>query len=245
MNHHRLGITALILLIFLTILHAHQILRPVESPLTPLAPVYFSGKIPSEITHGSKDKKQIIFTFDGGEGAQSASVVLDVLQKHNSQGTFFLTGKWVLRNPELVKRMHQEGHEIYNHSLTHPHLPTLTDERIALQLDTMEQILLGLVGTSTKPYFRPPYGDYDERVLSVAARQGYRAVMWTVDAGDWMESEGFTKEEVRARIFSHIKPGAIILMHIGDTITGAILDDVFTTIESQGYSLVSLSKGME
>lgn len=245
MNHHRLGITALILLIFLTIVHAYQTRNFVGHPPTFIPQIPFGGMVPAEITHGTTDKKQMIFTFDGGEGSQSASTVLDILQKHNSRGTFFLTGKWVLRNPELVKRMHREGHEIYNHSLNHPHLPTLADERIGLQLDTMDQILFNLIGTSTKPYFRPPYGDRDERVLAVAARMGYRSVMWTVDAGDWMESEGFTADEVRGRIFSHVEPGAIILMHLGDTITGSILDDVFTTVERLGYKLVPLSQGMK
>lgn len=244
MNHHRLGVTALVLLIILTIIYARWLTYSVEPTDMTIASAPFGGMVPSEITHGNRDKKQIIFTFDGGEGAQSASAVLDTLHKHNSRGTFFLTGKWVMRNPDLVQRMRREGHEVYNHSLSHPHLPLLSDQRIMLQLETMDETLLRLVGTSTKPYFRPPYGDRDARVLATAARAGYRSVMWTVDAGDWMESEGFTADEVRGRIFGNIEPGAIILMHLGDTITGSILDDVFTQIEARGYALASLSQGL-
>jgi peptidoglycan-N-acetylmuramic acid deacetylase len=244
MNHHRLGVTALILLIFLTIIYAHRQLSPFDEPISPIISIPFAGKVPEPITRGDTSKKQVIFTFDGGEGSQSASIILDVLQKHHTHGTFFLTGLWVTRNPDLVKRMQKEGHEIYNHTLTHPHLPTLDREHVVAELVGMDRIFSSLTSSSTKPYFRPPYGEYDRAVLASASRAGYRAVMWTVDAGDWMESQGFTEEETRQRIFSHLEPGAIILMHLGDTITGSILDDVFTKIEEQGYSLVPLSQGL-
>ncbi|OHA44770.1 MAG: hypothetical protein A3G04_02885 [Candidatus Taylorbacteria bacterium RIFCSPLOWO2_12_FULL_44_9] len=244
MNYHRLGITALVLILFLTLIYMIQRLMPDRKLLVDAIQIGFEDKVPSPITHGDVSKRQVIFTFDGGEGSQSAFVVLDILRKHHARGTFFLTGKWVLRNPDLIRRMQAEGHEIYNHSLTHPHLPFLTDREIANELGNMDRTLLNLINTSTKPYFRPPYGDYDERVLFAAARHGYRAVMWTIDAGDWMESEGFTADAVRARIYSHIEPGAIVLMHLGDDITGLILDEIFTQIEDLGYKIVSLTQGI-
>lgn len=245
MNHRRLGVTALIFLILLTVIYVHKQLSPIEMPIVPIISVPFAGKVPHIITHGDTTKKQVIFTFDGGEGSQSASIVLDTLKKHNTHGTFFLTGTWVTRNPDLAKRMIREGHEIYNHTLTHPHLPSLEISQIKDELRSMDQILFNLTGSSTKPYFRPPYGEYNQDVLTAASRAGYRAVMWTTDAGDWMESEGFTEAETRDRIFSHLEPGAIILMHVGDTITGAILDDVFTKVEGLGYTLVPLSQGLD
>jgi delta-lactam-biosynthetic de-N-acetylase len=219
-------------------------LTPKEIPLPIIPQIPFDGMVPKEITRGDTSKKQIIFTFDGGEGSQSAPAILDVLAKHHVRGTFFLTGIWVTRNPDLVKRMRDEGHEIFNHTYDHPHLPTLDDQQIAKEFEDMNRTVLSLFGSSTKPYFRPPYGDFDHEVLSAAARVGYRAVMWTIDAGDWMESQGYTESDVRERIFSHTSPGAIILMHIGDTITGSILDDVFTTLELQGYKIVSLTQGL-
>lgn len=244
MNHHRLGITALIFVIIISGFYIHTQLasRNISPPIIPYLP--FGGTIPKEITHGDTSKKQVIFTFDGGEGTQSVSKILNVLKKHHVRGTFFLTGKWILRNSDLVKRIISEGHEIFNHSYDHPHFTEISNEQIVSELVNMDLAFESIAGTSTKPYFRPPYGDRDLRILKSAAHAGYRSVMWTVDAGDWMESEGYTEDQVRERIFSHLESGTIILMHVGDTITGSILDDVFTTIENQGYKIVSLTQGM-
>ncbi len=243
-SHHRRSISALIILLVIVILYAHERTIAPMSVLTPMVHVPFAGLVPAPIYQGSTTSHQVIFTFDGGEGNQSADHILSVLDKHHARATFFLTGTWVEHNPELVKKIQAAGHDIYNHSYSHPHLPTLTDSEIVQQLARMDEVFISTTGSSTLPFFRPPYGEYDKRVLSAAARQRYRAVMWTVDAGDWMESGGFTDAETKSRIYQNIDPGSIILMHIGDTITGRILDDVLTEVESRGYSIVPLSQGL-
>jgi peptidoglycan/xylan/chitin deacetylase (PgdA/CDA1 family) len=101
-----------------------------------------------------------------------------------------------------------------------------------------------VVPISSRPFFRAPYGDRDERVMDAAFKAGYHSVYWTVDAHDWEESTGVTSTEVITRIVSSLKPGNIYLMHIGDNITGNILDQVFTTIEEKGYKIVSLTEGL-
>ena len=160
------------------------------------------------------------------------------------KGSFFLTGKFVQANPDLVRRMVAQGNEIFNHTYDHPFLTKLTDEKITSELDLMDQTLQSVASTSPKPYFRAPYGDRDARVRSAAAQDGYRSVYWTVDARDWMEPKGETADQVKARILDNIAPGTIYLMHLGDTITGSILDDVFTKLEAQGYKMVSLTQGI-
>ncbi len=197
-----------------------------------------------EISRGDTSKKQVIFTFDGGSGAQSAEAILGTLNKHHVQGTFFLTGKWAEANPSLVKKIAQNGNEIFNHTYDHKDLTTLTDTQIADELSHAERIISGLTGVTTKPYFRPPYGARNQHVREFVALEGYQSIFWTVDALDWKESSGETASQVKTRILSNVQPGTIFLMHIGDTITGSILDDVFTQIESRGYSVVSLTKGI-
>lgn len=197
-----------------------------------------------EITHGDKNKKQVIFTFDGGDSATSGTKILDILEKHHVKGTFFLTGKFIEKNSVLVRRMNGAGHEIYNHTYSHPYLTSITDDEIGGELWKMEKVLETTVNESSKPYFRPPYGDRDERVLKKAFSSGYQSVYWTIDALDWKESEGETDGTVRYRILSTLAPGNIYLMHIGDNITGNILDELFTTIESKGYKIVSLTQGL-
>ncbi len=229
----------------------------------------FSFTAPTvEIVRGDRNKQQVIFTFDGGSGMQSGEQILAALSKHRVKGTFFLTGKFIEQNPLFVAEIAAAGHEIFNHTYDHPHLPTLTDEQITTELYEMNNLLvttlasttarddkwnvasavapvdISVSNTSSRPYFRPPYGDRDDRVKEVAARYGYRCVYWTVDARDWEESTGETATNVTERIIGSLSSGNIYLMHLGDNITGQILDDVFTTIEGKGYKIVSLTEGL-
>jgi len=197
-----------------------------------------------EIYRGDVTKKQVIFTFDGGSVDVSALKILSVLKKHGVKGTFFLTGRFIEDNKDIVRRIHDEGHEIFNHTYDHPHLPTISDNDIVSQLARMDQRLEEVAGISSKPYFRAPYGDRDQRVLRTAFNQGYQSVFWTLDALDWMESEGVNSEQVRNLILSSLASGNIYLMHLGDSITGNILDDLFGEIERRGYKIVSLTQGL-
>jgi len=198
----------------------------------------------AEISYGNTAKKQVIFTFDGGSSIQSGQSILNILKKHNVKGTFFLTGKTVTNYPDFVKQIAVQGSEIFNHTYDHKDLTKLSDVEIAAELNGMEKVLQNTVSVSSKPYFRAPYGSRDARVLAAAQNAGYRSVFWTVDAMDWKESRGETTDQVKNIILSNLKPGTIYLMHVGDNITGQILDDVFTQIESKGYKIVSLTQGL-
>ncbi len=247
-----LGIIIVATGIFDLVYHGVVTTRPIAVPAFIFA---------REITHGDTSKKQVIFTFDGGSGLQSGKKILEVLANHHVKGTFFLTGKFVEKNADFVREIVSGGHEIFNHTYDHLHLPTLTDGEIVAELDKMDRIFTRIVSStsrsmsasvadatavsvSSKPFFRAPYGDRDERVADIAFKAGYHGVYWTVDARDWEESTGITAANVTHRIVSSLAPGDIYLMHIGDNITGEILDDVFTTIEKRGYKLVSLTQGI-
>ena len=197
-----------------------------------------------EITRGDTGKKDVIFTFDGGNTTQSADKVLEALAKHHIKGTFFLTGKMIEAYPDLVKKIAAQGHEIFCHTYDHPDLTKISDDAITDELEKTEKALLAVADISPKPYFRAPYGTRNDKVLAVAARAGYTSVYWTVDALDWMGPKIKTQSQVKERILSRLAPGNIYLMHLGDTITGAVLDSVFTTIEARGYRIVSLTQGI-
>ena len=199
--------------------------------------------IKGEISRGNQNKKQIIFTFDMGAGISSAQKILETAKNHNLKLTFFSTGQFAQKNPDLIRQIAAWGHEIFNHTYSHPHLPQLTDEQIKEELDRAEETISALTGTTTKPFFRPPYGDRTAHVLEIAKQNGYQSVYWTTDALDW--EKGKTADEVKQRIYSNLKNGAIILMHVGDDITGSILDEIFTYLENQGYKIVSLADGIK
>lgn len=197
-----------------------------------------------EIVRGDISKRQVIFTFDGGDGSESSMKVLQVLAKHNVKGSFFLTGKFVEANQDLVRSMALLGHEVYNHTYSHLHLPKLNDDDIDAQMKMTEEVLKRVANIDPKPYMRAPYGDRDGRVLKKLFKDGYQSVYWTVDAMDWEESNGQTAKEVKERILMNLAPGNIYLMHLGDNLTGQILDEVFTNIESKGFKIVSLKEGV-
>jgi len=199
--------------------------------------------IKDEISRGNPNKKQIIFTFDGGAGINSAQKILETAKNHNVKITFFVTGKFAEKNPELIKQIATEGHEIFNHTYSHPYLTQISDEQIKEELNKTEQIVSDLTSKTTKPFFRPPYGDRNAHVLEVAQSEGYQSVFWILDALDWMSDK--TADEVKQRIYRKLSNGAIILMHIGDDITGNILDEVFNKIENDGYKIVSLTEGIK
>ncbi len=219
---------------------SNQIKTPTSSPDIILP----KGTIPAEITRGKTTEDQIIFTFDGGSVDISGSKILDALESRGLKGTFFLTGDFIAKYPDVVRRMVKNGHEIYNHTYSHPYLTQASEEEIVSELGRTEKALIDLVGVSSKPFFRTPYGDRDARVLRIAAGEGYRSVYWSYDASDWRESEGETREEVRTKILSNVYPGAIVLMHMGDTISGDILGGVIDEIHRKGYRVVSLTEGL-
>jgi peptidoglycan/xylan/chitin deacetylase (PgdA/CDA1 family) len=164
------------------------------------------------------------------------------LAQYGVRGTFFLTGKFSEANPDLTRQIASAGHEIFNHTYSHPDLATVSDDTIAAELQREENINLSLTGKSTKPYFRPPYGSRNAHILDVAWAQGYRSVYWTVDALDWQTTA--TDSFVYNRVISNLSNGMIVLMHIGDDITGRILGSLFADIKSRGYSIVSLTQGL-
>ena len=198
--------------------------------------------VPPEIIWGDITQKVVIFTFDAGAGTQSLQIVLDALKKENLKATFFLTGKWAEQNPEMVKQISEAGHEIFNHTYSHPHLTTLTDEQIISELTKADEVISKIIGKSTKPYFRPPYGESNDHVLKIAAEVGYQSVRWTIDALDWEESSGRTAQQVKDRILNNLKPGTIYIMHIGDNLTGQVIDELLSKIKEQGYFISSLSR---
>lgn len=218
---------------------------PTPTPQTPAPTPTGFTQTPPEISKVTTTRKQVVFTFDGGAGTQSAEAILTTLHKHGVRGTFFTTGKWAEQNPGLIRKINDQGHEIFNHTYSHPHLTQLSDQAIRDELQKTETIIKNLTGKTTKPYFRPPYGERTTHIRAVASEQGYQSVYWTIDALDWKETEGYTTQQVKDRIFANLQPGAIYLMHIGDTITGNVLDSVFTEIKNRGYSINPLTEGLK
>lgn len=195
----------------------------------------------NEVSHGSRMKPLIALTFDAGADSSPTYEILNVLAKHNLHCTFFLTGKWIERNPELTRRIATEGHEIGNHTYSHRSLPKLPDGEIVNELARVDDLVIRLTGRSTKPLARVPYGSRDKRVLRILAENGYRSIYWDVDSWDAFK-RGITANEIRQRVLSHVQNGSIVLMHCGSKATADALDSIIETLQSSGYQIVTVSE---
>lgn len=195
---------------------------------------------PGEITHASSPTK-IALTFDAGASPIPTPSILRTLKSASLQVTFFLTGKWCEQNPDLVKEIVADGHEIGNHSYSHQDFRKLSDDAIVEQLKHTEDIVMRLTGRTTKPLFRPPYGGRDKRVLSVAGQEGYTSVYWSLDSLDAFK-KGITSQEIENRILDRIQGGDIVLMHCGSAPTADALADMISKLQKRGYQIVKVSE---
>jgi peptidoglycan/xylan/chitin deacetylase (PgdA/CDA1 family) len=193
-----------------------------------------------EIARGNPDLPWIALTFDAGASSAPAASILDTLREKGVRCTFFLTGDWVRQNPDLVQRIVAEGHELGNHSNTHPQFTELSDEEIGQELAAVEEAVFTLTGQSTKPYFRPPFGNRDDRVRRVVQQNGYFTIYWTYFVWDWVEET--TAQEVLQYALDGACNGAIVVMHLGSAQTAEVLPQIVDGLQARGYRLVTLGE---
>ena len=193
------------------------------------------------VTRGSTAAKAVALTFDCGDDRGYTGSILDTLAAKGITCSFGMTGNFAAANGDLVRRIPNEGHHLFNHTLTHRsftgvngnNAPLYPAERLA-ELVATEDRVVGLTGVSTKPYFRPPYGDYDASVLRDIAAVGYRTnVMWTLDSLGW---NGLSRDQVVARCLANHGNGYIYLLHVGASSSdGPALAGIIDGLRAKGY----------
>jgi peptidoglycan/xylan/chitin deacetylase (PgdA/CDA1 family) len=142
--------------------------------------------------------------------------------------------------PELLQQLVESGHELGNHSDTHPRFTELTDAQISTELATVEDWVVELTGQSTKPYFRPPFGNRDERVRLQVRENGYLTIYWTYHVWDWTADR--TREKILDSAIAGACNGAIVVMHVGAQETADVLPTIIDELWGRGYRLVTLSE---
>ncbi|MBQ3970352.1 MAG: polysaccharide deacetylase family protein [Clostridia bacterium] len=198
---------------------------------------YSAGKsVP--ICYVGTDEKKVSISFDASWGNDKTQLILDTLEQYNIKSTFFLVGTWVRAYPDDVKKIDQAGHDIGNHSNTHPDLTTLSTAGIRSEMDICSSEIEALTGK--RPIlFRNPYGAYDDRVVGTALGMGMNCIQWDVDTLDWTNNSG---ADICGRIKKNIKNGSIILMHNGGGHTAESLPTIIQTIYDLGYEIVPISE---
>ena len=190
----------------------------------------------------SNDPVRVALTFDGGASSVPTPAILKALTDAGVPATIFLTGDFVEKNQDLVVQMARDGFEFGNHSSTHPDMTTVSSQTMIDELNGLETKVVALTGKSTRPWFRPPFGAYNDRVLQVAADQGYYSVLWTQDSADWRND--IDAATVEARILRYATPGSIIIEHLGSPQSAKVLPEVLSVLKSRGVTFGTLSEVM-
>ncbi len=185
-----------------------------------------------------KKDKTVSITFDVAWDDAETKPLLDILDQYDVKATFFVVGAWVDKYPDSTKALADAGHEVCNHSDTHPHMPRLSQSEIENQITECNRKIEAVTGI--RPIlFRPPYGDYSSEVVRTAEKLQMYSIQWNVDSLDWKNP---TPEQIKNRVLSGIKPGSIVLFHDGAKNTPAALPGILQTLKSQGYSIVPVSQ---
>ncbi len=184
-------------------------------------------------------EKVLYLTFDCGYENGFTSKILDVLKEKNVNAAFFCTLPQVKENPELIKRMIDEGHVVGNHSTTHPSFAEITREKMITEIKTMDDYLQEKYNYS-EPYFRFPKGEYSENALDLVNSLGYSAVFWSLAYADWdvdnQKGEDYAFNTVTARLH----PGAVILLHSVSSDNANALSRIIDFARQEGYEFRSL-----
>jgi peptidoglycan-N-acetylglucosamine deacetylase len=184
------------------------------------------------------DEKKVAISFDAAWGDQFTQDILDILDKYNVKTTFFLVGFWVDKYPDMVKKIHDRGNEIGNHSTTHPHMSKLTKEQIIKELQVTGDKIKAITGYQPT-VFRPPFGDYNNNLIETAESLGYYTIQWDVDSLDWKE---MGVQPVVDRVSRNVKKGSIVLFHNNAKYVAEYLPLVIERLQEQGYEIVPVSE---
>lgn len=186
------------------------------------------------------EKPQVSVSFDAAWGADDTDELLRILKENNVKATFFLCGYWVEKYPEEVKKIAADGHDLGNHSATHPHMSRISSEEIAQELQKCHENVKKLTGVEME-LFRPPFGEYDNHVIETAEQNGYYTIQWDVDSLDWKE-QGAETEIRQVLEHKHLGNGSIILFHNDAKYTPKVLDTILKGIKERGFEIVPISQ---
>lgn len=197
-------------------------------------------KYPVIFTFPSK-KKEIALTFDLGYENGYTPKILDTLKAHKVSATFFVTGYWLKKNPELCRRMMAEGHIVGNHTMDHPSLAEVSQARFTRELQGVENLIVKTAGKMpAQKLLRPPMGEYNERSLEWARKMGYTTVFWSVALKDW---EPLPNPQVVVRsVMANVHPGAVVLLHGISKESSAGLDELLNQLDTEGYKVVPIKE---
>jgi peptidoglycan-N-acetylglucosamine deacetylase len=202
--------------------------------------VHLEDLPPSPIYKGHPNKPMVSFIINVAWGNEYLSTMLATLKRHHITTSFFLEGNWVKKNPELAKMIVSAGHEVGNHSYSHPDMKVLSAGQTRDQINRTNEVIEAATGVKCK-WFAPPSGSYRDETVRIAAESKMNTVMWTVDTIDWQKP---SPETLINRVIPKVGNGSMILMHPTEP-TAKSLDRLITLIEKKNLKIVTVTELMD
>ncbi|MDO4711880.1 MAG: polysaccharide deacetylase family protein [Peptostreptococcaceae bacterium] len=193
------------------------------------------------INQGNDQIKEMALTFDDGYSVEKIRSITSKLDKYGVKGTFFFVGNFIASHKEIIPELEAGGHLVVSHSFSHPDFTKLTDKGIVGEMENTKIAYTKATNQKIAPYFRPPYGAYNDRVLKVlGANHDLYVVMWTIDTLDW---KGLSASEISNTVLSQAGNGKIVLMHTTKHVnTDQALDQIIPALQKKGYSFVRIDE---
>lgn len=201
--------------------------------------VHLKDLPPSPIYRGNPEKPMVSFIINVAWGNEYLSEMLKTLKKHHISASFFLEGNWVKKNPDLAKMIVDAGHEVGNHSYTHPDMSRLSAARARMEMIKTNEVIEATTGKKCE-WFAPPSGSYRDETVKIASELKMETVMWTVDTVDWQKP---TPDVLINRVINKVGNGSLILMHPTQS-TAKALDRLITLIEKKHLTIGTVSELM-
>ncbi|MEG1547624.1 MAG: polysaccharide deacetylase family protein [Clostridia bacterium] len=186
-----------------------------------------------------RNDKCIALTIDAAWEDDKTPFILETLKKYNITATFFLCGFWVEKYPAEVKQIFDAGHQLGNHTATHPHMNKLSSAQMQKEAQKYEELVKNITGEETK-VFRAPYGEYNDSVITSMRDMGYEVIQWDIDTIDWKEER--SAQTILDTVLPKLHPGCIILCHNNGYKIKEYLPKLIEDAQKQGYKFVTVSE---
>lgn len=203
--------------------------QPTEAAVEKKVPIYFV----------ETDEAKLGISFDAAWGCERTEKILAELKQYDVKATFFLTNIWLEDYPEMAKKIAADGHEIAMHSVSHPHMNSLSKEEMIQELQGNAQMIQEITGYEPV-LFRFPFGEYNNQAIDVVQELGYYPIQWSIDSLDWKET--LSKDDIVDRVVLNLHHGAIILCHNNGTYTAEAIAEIIPYAQKEGYQFVPIGQ---
>lgn len=189
---------------------------------------------------GDPQQNQIYLTFDEGYENGFTPRILDILKENDVKAAFFVTKPYIVQEQALVRRMIEEGHVVANHSVTHPSMPSKSDQEVQYEIQETARYYQEVTGQEMAPFFRPPRGEYSERTLEITRELGYKTIFWSMAYVDWDVNKQPGRQYAYNHVLENHHKGAVILLHAVSQSNTEALHQIIVDLKAKGYEFASL-----